>query len=286
MNEIFSNEANELRFYCRVRTALVDPITDPTAILYVGTEVIPLNPVQINTGVYSVPVRSDDIKGRNARVEFKYQLPDHGVVTDSQKYEVSRRIVSYDEMVEVLSDDLQYKNYAEIERTARGVIESHCKQPFSYWYGSATAAGNDGFIMLPQHLDKLEYVEKKLSEVKAYHISFADDGYEVNQDGMSIQNIECLEQQKYMKASPRQSDYMIRGQWGYESVPMRVKQAAILIVQNKLCPSGSWHENYIDNLRSDNMRIQYNPASYDDSTGIYDADVLLADYRNIMMGAV
>ena len=61
---------------------------------------------------------------------------------------------------------------------------------------------------------------------------------------------------------------------------------AMMIIQNKLCPSGSWHENYIDNLRSDNMRIQYNPASYDDSTGIYDADKLLGQYRNITMGAI
>lgn len=286
MNELYSNEANELRFYCRVRTELVTPEVNPTATLFVGDETIPLSASEINTGVYAVPVRSSDIQGRNARVEFKYQLPIHGEVIDSQKYEVSRRIVSYDEMVEVLSNDLEYKSYTEIERTARGIIESHCKQPFNYWYGTATAVGNDGLIMLPQHLDKLEYVEKKLAEVQAYHISFSDDGYEVTQDGMSIQNVECLEQQKYMKASPRQSDYMIRGQWGYESVPMRVKQAAILIIQNKLCPSGAWHENYIDNLRSDNMRIQYNPASYDDSTGIYDADVLLGDYRNIMMGVV
>lgn len=286
MNELYSNEPNELRFYCRVRTALVDPITTPVATLFVNDEEIMLTPRQINTGVYAVPVRSEDIQGRNARVEFMYELEDHGIVVDSQKYEVSRRVVSYDEMVEVLSDDLEYKNYAEIERTARGIIEAHCRQPFNYWYGSRIAVGNDGFIMLPQHLERLEYVEKKLSEVQAYHISFSDDGYEVTEDGMAIQNIECIEQQKYMKASPRQSDYMIRGQWGYESVPMPVKQAAIMIIQNKLCPSGAWHENYVDNLRSDNMRIQYNPASYDDSTGIYDADVLLRGYRNITMGAI
>lgn len=286
MNELYSNEANELRFYCRVKTSLVNPDGTPTATLIVADNAIPLTVRQISTGVYTVPVRSDDIQTKNARVEFKYTLPDHGEVTDSQRYEISRRIVSYDEMVEVLSDDLKYNEYAEIERTARGMIESHCRQSFNYWYGPNIATGNDGIIMLPQHLEKLEYVEKRMSEVNAYHISFADDGYEVTADGMAIQNIECLEQQQYMKASPRQSDYLIRGQWGYESLPMPIKQAATLLIQNKLCPSGMWHENYIDNLRSDNMRIQYNPASYEDSTGNYDADKLLAGYRNITMGAI
>lgn len=286
MNELFSNEPNELKFYCRVKTSLVDPEGTPTATLVVADKSVPLTVRQVSTGVYAVPVKNSDIQTRNARVEFRYMLPDHGEVVDSQKYEISRRIVSYDEMVDVLSEDMQYRDYAEIERTARGIIESHCRQSFSYWYGSNIATGNDGIIMLPQYLEKLEYVEKRMSEVDVYQISFSEDGYGVTSDGLAIQNIECLEQQKYMSATPRQSDYMIRGQWGYETLPMPIKQAAMLIIQNKLCPSGTWHENYIDNLRSDNMRIQYNPDSYDDSTGIYDADLLLADYRNITMGAI
>lgn len=286
MNELFSNEPNELKFYCRVKTSLVDPQGEPTATLIVADNHIPLTVRQVSTGVFAVPVKNTDIQTKSARVEFAYTLPDHGDVVDSQKYEVSRRLVSYDEMIEVLSEDLQYRDYAEIERTARGIVEAHCRQSFNYWYGSSMAVGNDGIIMLPQYLEKLEYVEKKLSEVDAYQISFSDDGYGVIADGMAIQNIECLEQQKYMSAHPRQSDYIIRGQWGYETLPMPVKQATMMIIQNKLCPSGSWHENYIDNLRSDNMRIQYNPASYDDSTGIYDADKLLAQYRNITMGAI
>lgn len=286
MNELFSNEPNELKFYCRVKTSLLDPEGTPTATLIVADEEIPLSVRQISTGVYAVPVRNSDIQTRHARVEFKYTLPDHGEIVDSQKYEVSRRIVSYDEMTGVLSEELPYRDYAEIERTARGIIEAHCRQTFNYWYGSDIAIGNDGLIMLPQYLEKLEYVEKKLLEVNAYQISFVDDGFGITADGMAIQNIECLEQQKYMSATPRQSDYIVRGQWGYETLPMPIKQAAILIIQNKLCPSGTWHENYVDNLRSDNMRIQFNPASYDDSTGIYDADKLLAGYRNITMGAI
>lgn len=286
MNELYSNEANELRFYCRVKTSLVDPEELPTATLFVADEQTSLPVRKDAEGVYSVPVRSSDIKERSARVEFRYILPDHGEVVDSQRYEITRRLVSYDEMVEVLSDDLKYKEYAEIERTARGVIESHCRQSFNYWFGPNTAVGNDGIIILPQYLERLEYVEKKLSEVDVYHISFPGDGYSITADGMAVQNTECLDQQRYMSATPRQSDYIVKGQWGYETLPMPIKQAAMLIVQHKLCPSGVWHENYVDNLRSDNMRIQYNPSSYDDSTGIYDADLLLADYRNITMGAI
>lgn len=286
MNELLSNEPNELKFFCRVKTALVDPEELPTAILFVGDLEKALTVKRLNEGVYTASVNSSDIKGKSARVEFRYALPDYGEIVDSQKYEVSRRIVSYDEMVGVLTPELNYKDYVEIERTARGMIQAHCRQKFNYWYGTDVATGNDGIILLPQYLDKLEYVEKRLSEIDAYHISFSDDGYQIAADGMAIQNIECLEQQKYMKATPRQSDYAIRGQWGYESLPTDIKQAAMLIIQNKLCPSAAWHENYVDNLRSDNMRIQFNPSSYDDSTGVYDADVLLSGYRNITMGAI
>lgn len=286
MNELFSNEPNELKFYCRVKTSLIDPEEMPVARLIVG-EVIKELPVRrVTQGVYAVPVNNTDIQTKNASVEFSYSLPDYGDIVDSQSFEIARRLVSYDEMQQVLTPELTYENYSEVERTVRGVIEAHCRQSFNYWYGTNTAVGNDGIIMLPQHLDRLEYVEKKLSAINSYHISFSDDGYEVTADGMAIQNIECLEQQKYMQAKARQSDYLIRGQWGYKSVPTPVKQAAALIVQNKLCPSGSWHENYIDNLRSDNMRVQFNPSSYDDSTGVYDADQLLSMYRNMTLGAI
>ena len=286
MNELFSNEPNELKFYCRVKTSLVDPDVLPTATLSVADVEKPLTVKRVTDGVYSVPVNNSDIETKNASVEFRYTLPDYGEIVDRQSFEVARRLVSYDEMCEILTPDLSYKDYSEVERTVRGVVEAHCRQSFNYWYGSNIAVGNDGIIMLPQHLDRLEYVEKRLSEVNSYHISFTDDGYEVTQDGMAIQNIECIEQQKYMQAHARQSDYLIRGQWGYASVPGPVKQAAALIIQNKLCPSGAWHENYVDNLRSDNMRIQFNPSSYDDSTGVYDADNLLSMYRNMTMGAI
>lgn len=286
MNELFSNEPNELKFYCRVKTALVDPDELPVATLFVAEIEKPLTVRRVTEGVYAVPVNNSDIKTKNAKVVFRYTLPDYGDITDSQSFEVARRLVSYDEMTDILTPDLSYKDYSEVERTVRGVVEAHCRQSFNYWYGTATAVGNDGIILLPQYLDRLEYVEKRLSAIDSYHISFSDDGYNVTPDGMAIQNIECLEQQKYMQATARQSDYMIRGQWGYDAVPVPVKQAAALIIQNKLCPSGSWHENYIDNLRSDNMRVQFNPSSYDDSTGVYDADLLLSMYRNMTLGAI
>lgn len=286
MNELFSNEPNELKFYCRVKTALIDPDETPVAKLIVNEVEKDLPVRRVTQGVYAVPVNNSDIQTKNASVEFNYSLPDYGDIVDSQSFEIARRLVSYDEMQEVLSPDLTYNDYSEVERTVRGIVEAHCRQSFNYWYGTNTAIGNDGIILLPQHLDRLEYVEKKLSAIDSYHISFSDDGYEVTADGMAIQNIECLEQQKYMQAKARQSDYLIRGQWGYKSVPTPVKQAAALIVQNKLCPSGSWHENYIDNLRSDNMRVQFNPSSYDDSTGVYDADQLLSMYRNMTLGAI
>lgn len=286
MNELFSNEPNELKFYCRVKTSLIDPDEIPTAKLIVGAVEKALPVRRVTQGVYAVPVNNSDIQTKNASIEFNYNLADYGDILDSQSFEIARRLVSYDEMQEILSPELEYKDYSEVERTVRGVVEAHCRQSFNYWYGTATAVGNDGIILLPQYLDRLEYVEKKLSAINSYQISFSEDGYEVTADGMAINNIECIEQQKYMQARARQSDYLIRGQWGYRSVPTPVKQAAALIIQNKLCPSGSWHENYIDNLRSDNMRVQFNPSSYDDSTGVYDADVLLSMYRNMTLGAI
>lgn len=286
MNELFSNEPNRLYFYCRSRGALVDPVDEPEAYLSLdGLAKKELSPVRESDGVYYVAIDQQDITDRYAEVEFSYQLDGHGIITNKQKFEISRRIVSYDEVLEMLPN-IKYSEYEELERTTRGLIEVFCKQKFNHWYGIREVRGNEATILLPQYLDKLDSISKKMSSVDMFLISTAADGFDIADEGLSIKNDRSVEIRKSIHGRLRETDFKVLGQWGYVSVPAQVKQAAAALIQQKLCPDSVYRERFIESIRNENTNIRISPETYNHSTGNADADKLLAPYRVIHLGVI
>lgn len=286
MNELFSNEANRLYFYCRSRGVLVDPEEAPQAkLIFDHVTEKDLDVVRDTQGVYYVAIDSNDVISRFTEVHFLYELEGYGLIIDKQKFEVSRRIVSYDEVLEMLPN-ITYSQYEELERTVRALIEVFCKQKFNYWYGTRSVRGNEGQINLPQHLDKLDGLSKPVSMLDTFLISSTDDGYEISDDGFSIENARGLELRKSVHGKLKETDFKVMGQWGYVSVPTEVKQAAAALIQQKLCPDSVYRERFVEGIRNEGTNIKFSPATYRASTGNADADQLLSKYRILHVGVV
>lgn len=285
MNELFSNEPNKLFFYCRNRGTLVSPTDLPTAVLVIDDVIKELSVNEEQTGQYSVIIDSDDLTDRYAEVHFTYSLDGYGTITDKQRFEIARRIVSYDEVLTMVQN-ITYQQYEELERTVRGIIEVYCKQKFNYWYGIRRVRGNDGIIMLPQYIDKLDGITRQIESIDLYKMSFSDDGYHINDNGFAIENDRTLELRKSIHGKLKEAEYGVIGQWGYMSVPTEVQQAAAALITQKLCPDSVYHERYVDGIRNENMNVKFNPKTYANSTGNYDADKLLAPYKINHMGVV
>lgn len=286
MNELFSNEANRLYFYCRSRGVLVDPEEAPQAkLIFDHVTEKDLDVVRDTQGVYYVVIDSNDVISRFTEVHFLYELEGYGLIIDKQKFEVSRRIVSYDEVLEMLPN-ITYSQYEELERTVRALIEVFCKQKFNYWYGTRSVRGNEGQINLPQHLDKLDGLSKPVSMLDTFLISSTDDGYEISDDGFSIENARGLELRKSVHGKLKETDFKVMGQWGYVSVPTEVKQAAAALIQQKLCPDSVYRERFVEGIRNEGTNIKFSPATYRASTGNADADQLLSKYRILHVGVV
>ena len=286
MNELFSNEANRLYFYCRSRGVLVDPEEAPQAkLIFDHVTEKDLDVVRDTQGVYYVAIDSNDVISRFTEVHFLYELEGYGLIIDKQKFEVSRRIVSYDEVLEMLPN-ITYSQYEELERTVRALIEVFCKQKFNYWYGTRSVRGNEGQINLPQHLDKLDGLSKPVSMLDTFLISSTDDGYEISDDGFSIENARGLELRKSVHGKLKETDFKVMGQWGYVSVPTEVKQAAAALIQQKLCPDSVYRERFVDGIRNEGTNIKFSPERYKASTGNADADQLLSKYRILHVGVV
>ena len=286
MNELFSNEANRLYFYCRSRGVLVDPEEAPQAkLIFDHVTEKDLDVVRDTQGVYYVAIDSNDVISRFTEVHFLYELEGYGLIIDKQKFEVSRRIVSYDEVLEMLPN-ITYSQYEELERTVRALIEVFCKQKFNYWYGTRSVRGNEGQINLPQHLDKLDGLSKPVSMLDTFLISSTDDGYEISDDGFSIENARGLELRKSVHGKLKETEFKVMGQWGYVSVPTEVKQAAAALIQQKLCPDSVYRERFVEGIRNEGTNIKFSPATYRASTGNADADQLLSKYRILHVGVV
>lgn len=72
--------------------------------------------------------------------------------------------------------------------------------------------------------------------------------------------------------------FEITGDWGYESVPSPVKEAAKLLVNDYACSEVAYRDRYLQNIQAADWRLQFNANAWV-STGNVRADQLLADYH-------
>jgi hypothetical protein len=74
------------------------------------------------------------------------------------------------------------------------------------------------------------------------------------------------------------SVYSITGDWGYESVPYPVVQAARLLISDYACQDSSYRDRYLESIKAADWRMQFTQAAYD-GTGNLKADQLLNPYK-------
>lgn len=295
MTEIYSSEPNLKRFTSEIQGRPTEPVadslvgivratndkhtfTDPTSITF--------RPLDI--GEYEYAISNNHIAGyKFAEVEIKYSLPDYGDFTDRDMFDVVRRLINFSELNRVLGEyEIDYPTFSEVETNVRMIIESHTGQSFNYWRGSQKVPGHGSDIYLPQHLDILDSVSRFSSILTNADLVLAAPGFELSGSGFVVSNRDVIETASYFHSSPRDTDYEITGLWGYQSVPMKVRQAAIELIRGNLCEDMEYRRRYIDNVRSGDVRIQFNPSAYIDSTGNPIADELLSEYVRLQYGAV
>lgn len=289
MNEILSNEINELFFYCRKRGALVEG-SNPTAIAEIKRHddvvIKQIDPVREDKGIYSVTISPDSLDGAiEVEVTFSSDIEGAGIFVQTQEFIVSRRLVSYDDVLKSVSD-IPFDDYAEVERTVRGMIESYCRQPLTYFYGNRIVRGNESMIFLPQRMERFDLLEKQIKMLNLYSVSTEHDGYRLSDDGLTISNPQAIYYASAHYDNHKECDFLIKGQWGYRNLPDTFAQAALMLIKSRFCPDSVYRSRYLDNIRNEGMRLEFNDKAYEDSTGDPDADMILQKYRIVSTGVV
>lgn len=78
--------------------------------------------------------------------------------------------------------------------------------------------------------------------------------------------------------APATSKVLVSGVWGYETVPSDIEEAAIILIEQQLCPDSLYAERYLKTMTAADFRFEFDPGAYR-GTGNVIADQLLSKYR-------
>lgn len=277
--------------------------TDGADVLYTFTG------VSFTSGAYSftLPFGLVD-RDRKFNINWFFQYLEGGVTKDyrAKTYvEVVTPYVTVDEIrtalgtMPVMTDD----QLERVERRIRGVIENYTAQKFGYYTGKrAVQATGDSDLILPQRLISVSAVDG------AYFTDIAN--FETRGDGWFLGRATSSFGPDYVWDNIiddsgdgpgwRSKDpivapgrhkrglwkdnvvYTITGEWGYEDVPFNVKEAALILIEDNICPDSEYRDRYIEDVKTADYQYTYTPGAFR-GTGSVIADQLLEPYRRSML---
>lgn len=79
--------------------------------------------------------------------------------------------------------------------------------------------------------------------------------------------------------------YAIRADWGWQSIPANITEAASLLMNDLLNEDSTYVKHGISNIKLDQYSLSFN-SSANTGTGNLEVDVLLMDYTNYTMGMI
>jgi hypothetical protein len=80
----------------------------------------------------------------------------------------------------------------------------------------------------------------------------------------------------------KNSLYTIRGEYGWRFVPLAIKEATIMLVEDMRCGDWNYRNTGLKSVKNDAFDLEYNPNIYS-GTGNLAVDSLIAPYKNFNM---
>lgn len=252
--------------------------------------------VSATTGGYKVTLPFSLVnKDSEFVVKWRFNYNESGAVKQYAQDTPVRVVTPYatlEEITEVVPDISSYATPAEItrvERRIRGVIETYTGQRFGRFVGKRQIVGaGESQLKLPERLVSITDIDGSnvLQGVNA------PDFYSVRGDGWYLGVSEPTPEGDYVFENViRDPDsmwnrggfrdnvvYTVDGVWGYDEIPTNVKEAAIILIEDALCPQSVYRDRYLKAISGDGWRYEFVGAAYS-GTGSVIADQLLEEYR-------
>jgi len=211
--------------------------------------------------------------------------------TKTDWFEVVTPLVSVSRAREELEipDSISDDKIRLTERKVRRIIERYCGQKFGLNREKVVVRG-DGTdsIRLVRRLHKLVSMDDSTWPVTVGGIEIRNNGFLLKRTRMLDHGVITgsvpIESpyNPHIWTFPTYREYVIDGYWGYERVPSEIQEAALILIEQELCPETVYRERFIDNVASADFRYNVNEMAFL-GTGNVTADALLQEF--IMNGA-
>ncbi|AXH67249.1 hypothetical protein SEA_WOFFORD_53 [Streptomyces phage Wofford] len=271
---------------------LEHPVTGTlTADLYRGDEVLSTNmPVSTSNGIHTVQInwQYTEYDG-TLKIVWKKSGFERMTYVDIVTPIVPLSVL--DEVLDGVSDEDQY----DAERVVRNIIEIYTGQTFGKFRGTKQVNGNDSTqLALPVPLLSFTDMSDDMFIYEPSSFITRGDGWFLAGKPGAYWTIkdappeDVLDQFTngviYAPGVVKKRDfnytsvYTITGDWGYDSVPVKVQEAAKLLISDYACQDVAYRDKYLQSIKSADWRIQFTQGAYD-GTGNLKADQLLSAYK-------
>lgn len=270
---------------------LEHPVTGPlTADIYRGDEVISANQVVTSTSGKHTTNIDWSLTEYDGTLKIVWKKTGFSRTTWE---EVVTPIIPLSELTALL-DDVSDEDRRDAEAVVRRIIEAYTGQSFGKFRGTELVNGNDSSqLALPRPLltftdmsdDMFTFdVNSFIIRGNGWFLGGKPGAYWTIKDAPPEEVLDDFNNVIYAPGTIKKRDfaytsvYTIVGDWGYESVPYPVIQAARLLISDYACQDTTYRDKYLESMKAADWRVQFTQGAYD-GTGNLKADQLLNDYR-------
>lgn len=283
----------------------VEPDATPTYIVYDADtlDVLKQGTASIDTndvGRYYINI-SGNLTGfdRTLKVTWEYDL-DGFTITGDEFTVISTPYAEIGEIIDELGlgtepTDLNFYPYAKLraaERLARFQIDNYTGRTFGQRLGAQIVYGNNSDTLIfteamtaftkVEQDDQLLYDSTIPFNALAYDIVLTETGQGIRLTNTGDSDVSILPPTAtWTTTKPHfvnNSRYKIYGTLGYRYVPVQVKQAAMLLINDHLFNDSLWRERYISEFDTGQMSVKLRDTAFT-GTGNLLADDLLDPFK-------
>jgi|SRR5882757_322336 len=246
--------------------------------------------------------KSIDIRWKFNYLEFS-QAKTYNYTT---RVDVVTPYVTLDEIKEAIpevltmfdSDARMNIELVRLERRIRGIIDNFTGQSFGRYIGTREViASGEEELKLSDRLVRLD-------NITGANIVYSEDGisspglYTSRGDGWYVgfsapiptgdyvfENVIRDPDSTYKRGFRDNVVYTVTGTWGWDDVPAEVREAALSLCEDELCPQSEYRDRYLKSISGDGWRYEFNPNAYY-GTGSVIADQLLEPFRRSTMTVI
>jgi hypothetical protein len=235
-----------------------------------------------------------DVVKYNRKIQINLQVIDQASFTEDVLYaSLVRPYATVTDLQLALGITGQADSLKALERRARLVIDSKLSDQFGFTYESIQAYGQGSDVL--DLRKRAESFDKVIKDDQVIFDSTEDPAINLFYRPVAIAEsktrLKVIEEgaNLFEWAEPtvlanergfeKNSLYTVRGEYGWRFVPLAIKEATIMLVEDMRCGDWSYRNTGLKSVKNDAFDLEYNPNIYS-GTGNLAVDSLIAPYKN------